>query len=245
MTSSMEKLFFAAILQDKPSYLNKILPFAFKNEQIQFVYKIVRDYWLESRDKTIPSAKKIVELVRLEDPDKARVSDEVLKALLTVDLAEYINSEQDDWLYKKLAAWATTTGLRDKILESLDSIRGIDEVDYDQVMATATRIKTMVDDAASARFDDMDLGSDFDDPEAHVQDEYSVKIPTGWPTLDKMLNGGWDVKTLNILMGQTNVGKCVSPDTKITIKVGDKIKSITMEELYLVMTSQGEELQWV
>jgi hypothetical protein len=174
MTSSMEKLFFAVILQDKPSYLNKILPYAFKNEQISFVYKIVREYWLESRDKTVPSAKKTVELVRLEDPDKSIVSDEILKAILTVDLSEYINSEQDDWLYKKLSAWATSTGLRDKIMESVDSLRTLDEIDYDKVMATATKIKNMVDEAATARFDDMDLGADFDDPEAHVQDEYSV-----------------------------------------------------------------------
>jgi hypothetical protein len=245
MTSSMEKLFFATILQDKPSYLNKILPYAFKNEQISFVYKMVRDYWLESRDKAVPSVKKIVELVRLEDPDKARVSDDILKSILTVDLSEYINSAQDDWLYKKLSAWATSTGLRDKIMESVDSLRTLDDVDYDQVMSAATKIKNMVDEAANARFDDMDLGSDFDDPETHVQDEYSVKIPTGWPTLDKLLNGGWDVKTLNILMGQTNVGKCVSPDTKIMIKIGDKVKMMTMEELYLTMTTKGEELQWV
>ena len=52
-----------------------------------------------------------------------------------------------------------------------------------------------------------DMGSDFDDVEAHVQDSSKFKVKTGYQTLDHMLGGGWDIGTLNMLMGETNSGK--------------------------------------
>jgi replicative DNA helicase len=51
------------------------------------------------------------------------------------------------------------------------------------------------------------MGSDFDDPEQHLQDQSKYKVKTGFPSLDHILGGGWDVQTLNILMGMSNAGK--------------------------------------
>ena len=56
-------------------------------------------------------------------------------------------------------------------------------------------------------FGDEELGSDFDDIDAHVQDIKRNKISTGWSNLDDLLGGGWDKKTLNIIAGGSNSGK--------------------------------------
>jgi replicative DNA helicase len=54
---------------------------------------------------------------------------------------------------------------------------------------------------------DDDLGSDFDEPENHVQDSSKFKVRCGFDTVDHMLGGGWDISTLNVIMAQTNGGK--------------------------------------
>jgi replicative DNA helicase len=79
----------------------------------------------------------------------------------------------------------------------------------------------------------MILGSDFDEPESHIQDSSKFKVKCGFETIDHMLGGGWDVQTLNVIMAETNGGKCTFFDTVITIRnkenneiVKDKIEKI-------------------
>ena len=78
---------------------------------------------------------------------------------------------------------------------------------------------------------DDDLGSDFDDPEHHVQDSSRFKIRSGLDTVDHMLGGGWDISTLNVIMAQTNGGKCSFSDTYIEVR--DKNTNV-IEKLKLV-----------
>jgi replicative DNA helicase len=65
---------------------------------------------------------------------------------------------------------------------------------------------------------DDDLGSDFDEPENHVQDSSKFKVKCGFETIDHMLGGGWDVQTLNVIMAQTNGGKCHFVSTKCNFR---------------------------
>jgi replicative DNA helicase len=53
------------------------------------------------------------------------------------------------------------------------------------------------------------MGSDFDDPDNHIQDSSKFKVKSGFETIDHMLGGGWDIQTLNVIMGMTNAGKSV------------------------------------
>jgi hypothetical protein len=43
-------------------------------------------------------------------------------------------------------------------------------------------------------------------------------MTSGWSNVDKILSGGWDHATLNLIMGETNVGKCCKSDTYIKIR---------------------------
>jgi replicative DNA helicase len=62
------------------------------------------------------------------------------------------------------------------------------------------------------------MGSDFDEAELHIQDSSRFKVKSGFDTLDHILGGGWDIGTLNVIMAETNNGKCTFFDTKITIR---------------------------
>ncbi len=49
-----------------------------------------------------------------------------------------------------------------------------------------------------------------------------------------MLGGGWDISTLNVIMAETNNGKCCYYDTKIKVKnkKNDKIIYIDINTLF-------------
>jgi replicative DNA helicase len=105
-------------------------------------------------------------------------------------------------------------------VDIIDETRNLDNVsDLEKAIEAASRIKGIVDEMSSTNFvDEDDLGSDFDDPEHHVQDSSRFKVKCGFETIDHMLGGGWDICTLNVIMAQTNGGKCSFFDTNIKIK---------------------------
>ena len=82
-------------------------------------------------------------------------------------------------------------------------------VEFDKIVEQANKIKQIAEQMSSIAFtsDNEDLGSDFDNPENHVQDNHLLKVSSGYSTIDHMLGGGWDVGTLNCLMASTNNGK--------------------------------------
>jgi hypothetical protein len=59
-----------------------------------------------------------------------------------------------------------------------------------------------------------------------------VAVPKS--SIDSILGGGWSKSTLNVIMGETNVGKCSHYQTiiKIRNKKTGKIKNLTIGELY-------------
>lgn len=202
---SLEKVFFSYILEN-PNYVQRVEPTYFKDIHIQFVYKQIREHYLSLKTKIVPSNPKIVQLVRLEDPTK-KVSDDYLKALLTQDISEYEQGGDDDWLRKKVQSWCVSNSIKDRMSQAADELRNLDPTDYTKVEEIGSKIREMMGSATLLDFDDDELALDFDDPESHVQDTKTNKIPTGWNTMDELLNGGWDKKTLNIIIGPSNSGK--------------------------------------
>ena len=91
---------------------------------------------------------------------------------------------------------------------------------------------------------DDDLGSDFDDPENHVQDSSKFKIPSGFATIDHMLGGGWDISTLNLIMAETSNGKCCHFVSEISIrdKKNDKISVSNFESFFTNISMRGNNI---
>ena len=202
---SLEKIFFAYIM-DNPNYFHRVEASSFKDVHIQFVYKQIRDHYLKLKVPIIPSNGKIVELIRLEDPNK-KITNEYIAALLSVDITEYEQGNDDDWLRKKVQSWSVSNNIKDRLSKAADEIRNLDPTDYDQVELVGNKIREMMGAATLLNFEDDDTVLDFDDPDSHVQHIKANKIPSGYPTLDALLSGGWDKKTLNIILGPSNSGK--------------------------------------
>jgi replicative DNA helicase len=205
MTIGIEKIFFGYILQNK-KYFHIIEPYFFKNNEIQFVYQVIRNYMVSDSDIQLPSPKQILEMVGLEDKD-GLITREMLKSMLTVNLDEY---DEVNFIIPRFNAWILSNRLKAGTVDIVEETRNLDSTnDFETTYITAQKIKEIVDNMSSINFinDGDDMGADFDDVEAHVQDSSKFKIKTGYQTLDHMLGGGWDIGTLNMLMGETNSGK--------------------------------------
>ena len=216
MTIGLEKIFFAYILQNK-KYFQIVETFYFKNNEIQFVYKIIRDYMLKGGSIELPSPKQILEMVIIDDKD-GLITKDILKSMLTVNLGEY---DELHFIIPRFNAWILGNKIKAGTVDIIDETRNLEGiVDLNGTMETVNKIKAIVDNMSNTNFlgEEDDLGSDFDNVECHVQDTSRFKVKSGIGTLDHMLGGGWDIGTLNVLMGETNSGKCCFGDTKIGIR---------------------------
>lgn len=238
MSVTLEKIFFNYILKNKKFY-DVVKPFFFRNAEIQFVYNILRDYMLLDSDTNMPSPKQILEMVSLEDRENI-ITKDILKAILQVDLKEY---DEKKFIEPKFNAWVLSNRLKTGTVDIIEETRGLDSInDFDKAIEAADRIRTIVNEMASTNFvDDDDLGTDFDDAEAHNQNTSSLKVKSGFETIDHMLGGGWDQASLNLIMAQTNGGKCSTEKTLITIrdKRTNEVSTIEIGELFTKISSKA------
>lgn len=227
MTISLEKIFFCYILQNK-KYFTIVEPFFFKNAQIQFVYKCVREYMTKSPDIQLPSAKQIWEMINLSDKEDL-VTKESLKNMLTTNLSDY---DEKNFIIPRLNLFILSNRIKSSAGDIIDEARNIDTLtEFDDAITVASKIKLIVDEMNNTNFvQDENLGSDFDNPEDHIQDTSRFKVKSGFDTLDHLLGGGWDIQTLNCIMAETNNGKCCLYNTKLHIK-DKKTGEISTEEI--------------
>jgi len=205
MTITLEKVFFAYIFANR-KYYEIVEPFFFKNSEIQFVYNVLKKYFKTSPDADTPHPRQILEMVQLEDRD-GQITKEILKSMLTVKLEEF---DEEHFILPKFNAWILSNRLKSATVDIIDETRNLDTLnDFEEVVESANKIKTIIDLMSKTDFvkDEDDYGSDFDNSEAHLQDNSKFKVKTGFESLDHILGGGWDVQTLNILMGMSNSGK--------------------------------------
>lgn len=204
MTPQLEKVFFNFILKNK-KYFDIVKPYFYRNSEIQFVYGVIREYMSKGIDAQVPTPRQILDMVSLEDKEGI-ITKEILKSILKVDLKEY---DEKNFIEPKFNAWILSNRLKTGTVDIIDETRNLDSIsDFAKAVEAADRIRSIVDEMSSTNFvQDDDMGSDFDDPENHVQDSSKFKVKCGFESIDHMLGGGWDISTLNVIMAETNNGK--------------------------------------
>lgn len=201
MTSQLEKVFMHWIFKN-PQNFKWVKPHFFGNEEVKFIYDVVLEEWNRSNNGQVATLKEIATLVNLKDV-KGKISPDLLKVILKMDWTEFT----DGFVAPRFKAWVLSNTTINGLVDSIEVIKGTDKTDYDKVIQNLEQIKSNIFESTSLNMGDIDIGSDFDDPDAHNQLSYANKISTGFPTMNAMLNGGWDRKTLNILMLEVNNGK--------------------------------------
>lgn len=204
MNAQLEKVFLNYILKNK-QYFEIVKPYFFKNNEIQFIFKIIQNYVTDG-NKDVPTVRQIFDMVDIEDKSKF-ITKDIFKTIFKTDLNEY---NEEDFILPKLNTWILSNKIKSGSVDIIEETRDLDNiVEFDKIVEQANKIKQIAEEMSSIAFtsDNEDLGSDFDIPENHVQDNHLLKVSSGYSTIDHMLGGGWDVGTLNCLMASTNNGK--------------------------------------
>lgn len=204
MNAQLEKVFLNYILKNK-QYFEIVKPYFFKNNEIQFIFKIIQNYVTDG-NKDVPTIRQIFDMVDIEDKSKF-ITKDIFKTIFKTDLNEY---NEEDFILPKLNTWILSNKIKSGSVDIIEETRDLDNiVEFDKIVEQANKIKQIAEEMSSIAFtsDNEDLGSDFDIPENHVQDNHLLKVSSGYSTIDHMLGGGWDVGTLNCLMASTNNGK--------------------------------------
>jgi hypothetical protein len=239
LNTGMEKVYFHYVLEN-PNQFSMVEPYFFRNENIQFIYTIIREDYLNSKNRIIPSIQQIYAMTKLHDPEN-KISDNLLKLILKGDNDKY----EKDWLEPRFKAWKISNLVKNNVMKSIDFVRGLDDVNYDNVVQVASKINQMFNEVQLIDTDEDDLGDDFDDPDSHKQEHSKNKIPTGWNCLDNMMNGGWDYSSLSVILGETNVGKCQNPLSIMVLRKKGSLEEIemTFEELFLIYKNKNSSCQ--
>lgn len=237
MTSNIEKLFMNWVLKN-PEHFKNVKGFYFENEDIKFVYDCIRNEYMSSTDKIVPGKKEIFNLVKLYDKTD-KINGDFIKALLKVDWTEY----RDEFMIPRFKAWVLSNSTINGLVDSIDDIKGLDKTDYTKVQEAVSKVRIKIDEAINIQLDKGSIGLDFDDVDAHDQDLEHNKITTGYPCLDKITEGGWDRKTLNILIGAPASGKCCFKTTKIKVKNKhtNDIIEVSMEAFFAMTRATNKE----
>jgi replicative DNA helicase len=206
MNAQLEKVFFKYILENK-KYIQVVNPYFFRNNEIQFVYDVIKKYMEKSSDLDIPSARQMYDMISIEDK-QGIITKDIFKTILKTDLSDY---SEKDFIIPKFNTWVLRNRVKTGTVDIIDETRNLETItDYNQAIEVVNRITNITNDMTALNFlsdNDDDLGSDFDDAEKHSQDSSKYRVRSGFSTLDTVLGGGWDISTLNILMAMTNAGK--------------------------------------
>lgn len=204
MNRQIEKILLIFLLKNK-KYIRDVEPHFFKTEVLRIIYREVYDYITKTPSADLPHPRQIMEMVRINDPEE-RITKNIFKEIFSTSIKEY---DEKNFILPKLKTFILSNKLDEATSKILDIQREVNSnTEIEDVLTNATKMHSIIKSASNFKLeDDDDLGTDFDDAEAHNQDQNIIKVSSGYDTIDYMLGGGWDNGTLNILMGETNSGK--------------------------------------
>ena len=178
----LQKLFLEMMLEDAQSYV-----------RVQNIYNP------ENFDRSLREVAKFIK--SHTDDHKAMPTLEQVNAVTGVELKHVPDLTEDhyDWFMQEFEGFTRRNELERAILKSADML---EKGDYDPV-------EKLIKDAVQISLT-KDMGTDyFADPKARISKYFSSggQVSTGWPSLDRLLYGGFSRGELNIFAGGSGSGK--------------------------------------
>ena len=209
-----EKLFFNYFLS-KPNFLKNLGNSFFKNKDLDFISRLARDFYFKFGEA--PSREQTKALLVDE---KTEVSNDIVDTIYDINIKEY----DKDWLQRTSEAWIKWRHFNKQLIKTVEYVK-TQNVSPDNVENVVQQGISMLSTDGSLSFNN-DIGLDFFNPEDHKQ-HVTQKMETGWDFIDRVSGGGYDLKSLVVYAGPSNIGKCTSYNTLITVrnkKTGKKMK---------------------
>ena len=213
-----EKIFFNYFLE-KPTYLKSVGKNFFKNQDLDFVVNLCKDFFIKFGEA--PSKDQVKALVK---DVESEVSDDMIDSIFNVSVKEY----DHEWLKRTAEAWVKWNHFDKQIVRTIEYIKTVD-VSPENVEDVVGRAINMISTDGSLTFD-ADVGLDFFNPEDHIQ-RTTKKLETGWNFIDNISGGGYDPKSLIVYAGEQNVGKSIwlANDAANFVRMGHNVVFVTAE----------------
>ena len=99
INAGLEKIFFHWVL-DHSEQFYKVETHFFENDDIRFVYNVIREEFLISKTKKVPDLQQIFAMIKINDIEN-KISDNLIKQLLKGGNSSY----EDSWILPRFQAW--------------------------------------------------------------------------------------------------------------------------------------------
>ena len=181
-TPELQKLFLEMMLQDAQSFV-----------RVQNIYNP------ENFDRSLREVAKFIKTH--SDNHKTLPTLEQVKAVTGVELKHVpdLNEDHYNWFMAEFEGFTKRQELERAILKSADMLEKGDFDPVEKIIKDAVQISLT-----------KDMGTDyFADPKARINKYFNTggQVSTGWPTMDKILYGGFSRGELNIFAGGSGSGK--------------------------------------
>ena len=173
--------------------LDHLEPHYFDNKITKAIFLIFKFYFEKYNE--LPSKKVTLDRIKRTDVDQQ-------SAEKAVDFVFSENSNKDkNFLLEEVKSFAKKARMKDALVKSVEFL---EKNKYEQIYHTIKE--------ALIFSIDIDLGIsiwDIDERYDKINKIQETKIPTGWPSLDSKLDGGWEKKTLNCFGAPPGIGKSI------------------------------------
>ena len=193
----------------------------FNNEVIGEIFSVIKKFNHEY-GKT-PNEEEIWQMLKIKNL-------EISKDEFNLVFGININSYTPDFLYKYLKTFVLTNGLNASLTSVLTEVKTKD-VNPNNIDELFDYVRGEINQSLDVDITNEGIGLSIKDPKSHIQ-YTKCTISTGFPFFDKVLGGGWEMKTFIVVQGRPKVGKCASQNTKITVrnKMTQLIETLSFKE---------------
>lgn len=171
----------------------------FTDLSLKELFKLIKSFYVKYQE--VPTAEQVKQVIRILKVEDKLTNDQV-DTIFDIDLSKY----DEDWLSSNVESWIEWKNLEISAVEAVTYVKTT-PVTPDNVKDVISKFKTIINERNSIDFS-FNMGSSFFDPKAHVQAPNST-FPSGYNFMDTVLGGGFSIKTLNVLIGQPNIGKSI------------------------------------
>jgi KaiC/GvpD/RAD55 family RecA-like ATPase len=216
----LEKIFFHYV-EKRPELEDIISGRFFETIDIRELFDARKEF--KNKYHEYPSRQQVKEILKLKGIHD-RITPEKVDVIYDIDLSQY----EDNWLESTTEAWVEYKNLDLSLIDAVTYMK-TSKVNAENIGEIVTMIKSIINDRNSIDFT-FDKGLDFYDPESHKQTTYS-RFSTGYDYFDKVLGGGYSLKTLISLAGMPKVGKSLILGNLACqgVKMGYNVAYISLE----------------
>lgn len=194
-----ETIFFHYILGNQ-IFLNTAKSEFFSNQTLKDLFDIAKEHAIKYKES--PSKDQLSELIKIKGLSE-KYSDDILDALYNAK--DQLKNYDEKWLNDNIGPWIQIRNLETVMRKSIAYMKTNNNTNLENVSEIVEKVRHMMSSETAIDFS-FNLGRDFFDPTAHMQTRLA-RTPTGFPYIDKCLNGGWWKGSLIVFIAQPKAGK--------------------------------------